>query len=120
MASLFKFAIKSHGRIDHVFANAGISPRATYFEDNTDADGDPLPPDFRTIDINLKGVINTVSLAMHYLRKQERGGSIVLTASASAYQRYSAGDYSRISLLLRQTAELMFETQPRRSMESSE
>lgn len=97
LTSLFKLAHDSHGRIDHVFANAGISPRMHFIEDRVDETGNLVEPDWQVIDINFKAVVSTVYLALHYLRKQESGGSIVITASASSYQRYSGGDYSKLN-----------------------
>lgn len=101
LSSLFEKALELHGRIDHVFANAGrlsglerewsdsnslppgVGPRMTLLEDKVDSNGKLLEPDFHVLDINLKSVMNTTALGLHYMKKQESGGSIVLTASAS-------------------------------------
>lgn len=91
---MFKLAKSKHGRIDHVFANAGISGRTTYLDEQLDENGDLLEPNHAVFDINLKGVVNTVALAIHHLKKQDKGGSIVLTASASSFQRFRAVDYT--------------------------
>lgn len=84
LSGLFEKAVELHGRIDHVFANAGVAPRTTLLEETLDSNGKLLEPDYRVIDINLKSVMNTTALAIHYMKKQESGGSIVLTASASS------------------------------------
>lgn len=94
LSSLFKLAKTKHGRVDHVFANAGISGRTTFLEEALDENGDLLEPNHLVFDVNLKGVVNTVALAIHYLRRQESGGSIVLTASASSWQRFRLPDYT--------------------------
>lgn len=86
LSALFKKAKALHGRIDHVFANAGISTRVNYLEQDVDENGDLLEPSFQVIDVNLRGVLNTATLALYYLRpeRQEGGGSIVLTASSTS------------------------------------
>ncbi|KAJ9662631.1 hypothetical protein H2198_001303 [Neophaeococcomyces mojaviensis] len=94
LSALFKLANSKYGRIDHAFANAGISGRATYLDESLDENGDLLEPNHLVYDINLKGVVNTVALAIHYLRRQTSGGSIVLTASASSFQRFRIVDYT--------------------------
>ncbi|KAJ5780344.1 hypothetical protein N7457_005504 [Penicillium paradoxum] len=88
------------GRIDHVFANAGVGPMSDFLEDDLDENGLLAPPNLRTVNINLLGVISTVRLAAHYIQKHATHrapgelGSIVVTASASSFQNFSAGDYT--------------------------
>ncbi|KAK8210408.1 hypothetical protein IWZ01DRAFT_278313 [Phyllosticta capitalensis] len=94
LSAAFKEVVKLHGRIDHVFANAGIGPRTNLLEDNLDENGDLKEPDHATLDINLKSVMNTAALAFHYMKKDSRGGSVVLIGSASSFQRFQAVDYS--------------------------
>ena len=53
-----------------------------------------MEPTHMTLDVNLKGVLNTVALGLHYLRKHEHGGSVVITASASSFQRFRLVDYA--------------------------
>ena len=94
LSTIFKTAKTKHGKIDHVFANAGIGSRATYLDEKLDENGDLLEPDHLTYDVNLKGVVNTCALAIYHVRHQESGGSIVLTASASSFQRFRMVDYT--------------------------
>lgn len=95
LKTLFKTASSKHGRIDHVFSNAGISGRADYLKDNYDEAGELLEPETLTYDINLKGMINTSYLGLHYMQKQSPpGGSIVCTASGSSFQRFGVWDYT--------------------------
>ncbi|KAF5981584.1 levodione reductase [Fusarium bulbicola] len=94
LLALFKEAKKICGRIDHVFANAGIGPRTDYLSTRLDKNGDLVEPPSQVLDINLKGVINTSTLAIHHLRQQPGGGSIVITGSATSLQRFRAIDYA--------------------------
>lgn len=95
LSNVFKETKEKYGRIDHVFANAGINGRANYLNLQTDPEsGEPLEPSHGTYDVNLKAVVNTVSLAVHYMQQQDpKGGSIVATGSASSFQPFRETDY---------------------------
>jgi hypothetical protein len=41
-------------------------------------------------------IINTSTLAIHHLRQQAEGGSIVITGSATGLQRFRAVDYGKL------------------------
>lgn len=88
------------GRLDHVFANAGLGPTTNFLDDQLDENGLLTPPDLRTINVNILGVISTVRLAAHYIQKHSDGrgsaelGSIVVTASTASLQTFSFGDYT--------------------------
>jgi NAD(P)-dependent dehydrogenase (short-subunit alcohol dehydrogenase family) len=94
LVSLFKDTYEKYGRIDVVFANAGVARTDNYLDTKLDTNGDLVEPTHRTIDINLKACINTVVLAIHYMKQQKEGGSIIVTASASSYQKFIASDYA--------------------------
>ncbi|CAI7677576.1 unnamed protein product [Penicillium manginii] len=100
LRSMFDEANKLFGRIDHVFANAGVGPTTDFLDVTLDESGQLEPPNLRTIDINLLGPIYTARLASAYMselasqRPEGAGGSIVLAASASSFQNFSAGDYT--------------------------
>lgn len=94
LVSLFKDTHSKYGKIDIVFANAGVAMSDNYLDTKLDGNGDLLEPSHRTININLKACINTVVLAIHYMKQQGAGGSIIVTASASSYQRFIASDYA--------------------------
>ncbi|OBS15129.1 hypothetical protein FPOA_13977 [Fusarium poae] len=83
LLALFDKTKELYGRIDHVFANAGIGPRADYLSLELDQDGKLMEPSSQSLDTNLKGVINTSALAIHHMHQQEYGGSIVITGSAT-------------------------------------
>ncbi|KAG4259279.1 hypothetical protein FPRO03_12955 [Fusarium proliferatum] len=91
MTSLFRKATERFGRVNIVVANAGIMERKdTFALDEVDEYGELIESKeaFRVIDINLKGTLNTLRLAMHYMSKPRvdgDAGSIVLIASTSGY-----------------------------------
>ena len=95
LLALFKHAKELHGRIDHVFSNAGISGRADYLSEIFDAGDELEEPSQLTYDVNLRGMINTSYLGLYHMRHQDPpGGSIVCTASASSFQRFRVCDYT--------------------------
>ncbi len=69
------------GRVDIVFANAGINGVWAPLEE--------LEPDEwdKTLDINLKGTFLTVKYAVPYLKK--RGGSVIVTSSVNGTRMFS-------------------------------
>lgn len=75
------------GRIDMVFANAGISETEPFLPDEAPVDGEgrPLEPTYPILDVNLKSVLNVIKLSWNLMKHQKEGGSIVLTASSTAY-----------------------------------
>ncbi|MDB5081078.1 MAG: short-chain dehydrogenase/reductase [Chloroflexi bacterium] len=96
------------GRIDFVFANAGINGVLAPLED--------LDPDEwdKILDTNLKGTFLTVKYAVPFLKKQ--GGAVVITASvngtrnfsntgASAYSSSKAGQVAFAKMIALELAE---------------
>ena len=69
------------GRIDIVFANAGINGVWAPLEELSPEDWD------KTLTINLKGTFLTVKYAVPYLKKQ--GGSIIVTSSVNGTRIFS-------------------------------
>lgn len=96
LIALFKKAKEVYGRIDHVFANAGVGPRTDYLATEVDENGDLKEPSHQLLDISLKGVINTSTLAINYLRQQPEGGSILISGSTTGLQRVRAVDYCKL------------------------
>lgn len=87
LVSAFEATWSKSGRLDFVYANAGIVERFNFYEE-TPLNAPPPPPNQLSIDINLKAVVNTSWLALHYFRKSlaENGKqgvapSLVMTAS---------------------------------------
>jgi NAD(P)-dependent dehydrogenase (short-subunit alcohol dehydrogenase family) len=80
-------------RVDLCFANAGITDAdpsvvdGFYCDDDEDEDGKLQEPTqaYQIVEINLKGVLNTVKLARFFMRKEGVEGSIVITGSSGAY-----------------------------------
>jgi len=67
-----------------VFANAGIVEKVEFYKKH-EPDLQGLPPrlDTTVIDINLKSVVTTAYLAIHFFRKNSKpGGVLVMTASS--------------------------------------
>lgn len=95
LTALFKKTKETHGRVDHVFANAGLGPRTDYLAMDVDENGDLKEPTTDLLDVSLKGVMNTVTLAIYYLRQQSQGGSIVVNGSTMGIQRCRAVDYGK-------------------------
>ncbi|EOD43767.1 putative short-chain dehydrogenase reductase sdr protein [Neofusicoccum parvum UCRNP2] len=92
--SFFKKANELHGRIDHVFANAGVSPTSNFLDEILNESGELQQPSYGSFEINQKGVMNTTILALHYMKKQPSGGSIVIGASIAAIIPFPELDYS--------------------------
>ncbi|OAL38857.1 hypothetical protein AYO20_02063 [Fonsecaea nubica] len=91
MRAVFEKTVERFGRVDVVVANAGTMESAMVLDlDDTEADGSPKEPReaYKVIDVNLKGTLNTLKLAMHYMNKTATAanpGSIILIASTSGY-----------------------------------
>ncbi|KIW30207.1 uncharacterized protein PV07_05966 [Cladophialophora immunda] len=103
VCSLFEKAFSTFGRIDIVLVNAGVNDvgdvffstddpgTSTFTSTSTSSQPPPPPlpqprePNYKTIDVNVKGTVNTIVLGIHYLRRNADGGSIVLTASLAGY-----------------------------------
>lgn len=91
--------VEDFGRIDAVVANAGVCPRGCDLWDITDDAWDT------TIDINLKGVFNTVATTVPRMIEVGNGGSVVLTSSllgikgARGMAHYTASKHGVIGLM---------------------
>lgn len=99
---LFDGAVAQYGRVDLVFANAGIDEVVEdVFVDTVDeATGQLKEPALLVLDVTLRGVVLTTKLALSTFRKQLKagaagtgtgtpattpGGSLVITGSAASY-----------------------------------
>lgn len=84
LAAAFDSTFKEHGRLDFVFANAGIAGAEHFYETpEVNEKGIPKKPNLLVTAINIDAVITTCWLAQYYLRQNKTpGGSIVITASS--------------------------------------
>ncbi|KAL2840540.1 hypothetical protein BJY01DRAFT_20453 [Aspergillus pseudoustus] len=112
MTHLFRSTVDRFGAIDTVVANAGIMEKTETLDiESTDADGNLLESTgaFKVIDVNVKGTLNTLRLAMHHMKstagETTSRKSIVLVASTSGYfggtgvSAYVASKHAIVGLL---------------------
>ncbi|KAJ5698365.1 hypothetical protein N7462_000370 [Penicillium macrosclerotiorum] len=88
LGEAFQQSFKAQGRLDFVFANAGVIERTNFYAEHPVAnEQDVTPPpelDLLSIDADLKGVVLTTYLAQHYFRHSPHkgvGATLVMTAS---------------------------------------
>ena len=89
LSTLFMTTLNACRQIDIVVANAGLQT-TSFWKDIRDANGDLQEPDWQVIDTNLKGIMATVKLALHYFQKNiVPGGRCVIVGSPDGYLRGS-------------------------------
>lgn len=81
MRDAYAKLIDTYGRLDIVFANAGINGKWAPLDELT------VEEWTKTININLNGTFHTVKFAVPHLK--ERGGAIVITASVNGTRMFS-------------------------------
>jgi NAD(P)-dependent dehydrogenase (short-subunit alcohol dehydrogenase family) len=109
LASAFTSIFAAHGKLNFVFANAGIAldPEAQHAQaptemlddmENETLDGPPEAPSMDMIAVNRHSVIYTTVLAQHYFRKCSADdgprGIVITASSASLYASATAPMYS--------------------------
>jgi NAD(P)-dependent dehydrogenase (short-subunit alcohol dehydrogenase family) len=105
LLAAFDNAVNTFGAVDILVANAGVGERQDYFLDELDNEGKLMEPSYTIIDVNLKGVLNSVKIAMSHFRSRNSGGRIVMVTSTAGYMSemhlpvYSATKHA-VSLLL--------------------
>ncbi|QKS69707.1 SDR family oxidoreductase [Paenalkalicoccus suaedae] len=77
----FKRTVDKFGRVDIVFANAGVNGTVAPIEDIETSEWN------KTIEINLNGTFHTVKAAIPHMK--ENGGSIILTSSVNGTRVFS-------------------------------
>lgn len=83
----FAETVDRFGRVDSVFANAGIGARSTRFAEMT---LDEWRDIFR---VNMEGVFLTFRTAVQHMLEHQQGGSLVVTSSGSAYFGMQRGQH---------------------------
>ena len=96
LASAFETAFSAAGKLDFVYANAGIVERDNFYEKHNVVKGPPPEPNQLSVDINFKAVVNTSYLALHYFRKSmatlgRKGVDPVLVMTSSCGGLYPSG-----------------------------
>jgi NAD(P)-dependent dehydrogenase (short-subunit alcohol dehydrogenase family) len=87
--------VARHGRIDAVFANAGIARGAGPGDPSGRLDTFDMADWTALLDVNLYGVLNTLRAAARHMKRQ-RGGSIVVTASTAGLRADPLVSYSYV------------------------
>jgi NAD(P)-dependent dehydrogenase (short-subunit alcohol dehydrogenase family) len=85
--------VATHGRLDIVFANAGVARGRPPLLPEGWLDDMSMPDYQALIDVNLHGVVYTVQAAARHMKKQ-RSGSIVTTASTAGLRNDPYTPYS--------------------------
>ena len=66
-AAIFEKVYKEQGRIDTVFANAGITEKGSLLSSGVDGEG-PMKPELATLNVNLIGCIYSKFATGHYIQ----------------------------------------------------
>lgn len=99
LAGAFQTVFRENGRIDFVFANAGVIERTNFYANHTEPNNDSPPPELdpATLEIDLKGVVSTAYLTLHYFRLSPhhgRGAKLIINSSCGGlYPAYYAPLY---------------------------
>ncbi|KAK3674160.1 hypothetical protein LTR78_006007 [Recurvomyces mirabilis] len=98
LAAAFGRVFKEHGKINFVFANAGIALEAPPETPKELSNEPPAAPSMKMLSVNLQSVMFTTHLAQHYFRQSPAASGprcIVVTASsASLYASAIAPAYA--------------------------
>lgn len=76
------------GRLDFVFANAGIGGSPDFYKRHEPGSGPPPQLDTFVVDVNVTALYTTTYLALHYFRQCQQlvdDASIVITASCGGF-----------------------------------
>jgi NAD(P)-dependent dehydrogenase (short-subunit alcohol dehydrogenase family) len=87
VAASMQATIDALGRVDSVFANAGVSGKAPSFAEMSEAEWR------RVMRVNLDGAFFTAQQAVRQMVQQGHGGSIVFTTSGSAFSGQQKGQH---------------------------
>jgi NAD(P)-dependent dehydrogenase (short-subunit alcohol dehydrogenase family) len=89
--------VDEHGRVDSVFANAGISGGRGLTDPSGSGsiDSFDMASWYNVLDVNLHGVVHTARAAARHMKRQ-RAGSIVVTASTAGLRNDPLVSYSYV------------------------
>jgi NADP-dependent 3-hydroxy acid dehydrogenase YdfG len=79
--NLFASTAEKYGRIDIAFLNAGVGEIEDVFVDKFDDKGRLQEPAHKVLAVNLIAPINGFKIAVHFMKKGNEPGSIVITGS---------------------------------------
>lgn len=82
---LFEWTVNAHGRIDIAFLNAGVAEIEDVFVDQVDDNGRLKEPKYSVLAVNLIAPINGFKIAVHFMKRQPEGGSVVITGSGKSF-----------------------------------
>src|SRR5918999_1062736 len=89
-------AVDAYGRLDVVFANAGVAEGAGYADPGWRLEAFPLESWERVVAVNLSGAVHTMRAAAAVMRRQGRG-KIVVTASTAGLRADPMVAYSYVA-----------------------
>jgi len=92
IAALLDDVVSRHGRLDCVFANAGITGGPGFSNPEGEIDAASLDLWEQCLRVNLSGAFFTMRAAARHMKRQ-RSGSIVVTASVAALKASSLPSY---------------------------
>ncbi|KAH8806874.1 hypothetical protein DL96DRAFT_1536627 [Flagelloscypha sp. PMI_526] len=96
LVSVFEHAVQKFGSVDVVVANAGVTEIGRFSVVAYDSKGLPRPPNLKTLEINLIGVLYTAHLARIYLSRDQKPNStdlkaLILLGSMASWQAIPLG-----------------------------
>ncbi|WP_342364041.1 SDR family NAD(P)-dependent oxidoreductase [Terrarubrum flagellatum] len=83
--SVIDDVVKRHGRLDSLFANAGVTAGPGYGRPEGQIENASLDLWDKSMAVNLRGAFITMQAAARQMKEQRRG-AIIVTASASAFE----------------------------------
>jgi NAD(P)-dependent dehydrogenase (short-subunit alcohol dehydrogenase family) len=95
VALLVDRIVEEHGRVDSVFANAGIGGGRNLTQPDGSLDAFDMAGWSALLDVNLHGVVHTIRAAARHMKRQ-RAGSIVVTASTAGLRADPLVSYSYV------------------------
>ncbi|EXJ91554.1 hypothetical protein A1O3_00102 [Capronia epimyces CBS 606.96] len=82
---LFEWVVKTYSRLDIAFLNAGVGEIESVFVDEVDGQGRLKEPKYSVLAVNLIAPISGFKIAVHFMKKQAEGGSVVITGSGKSF-----------------------------------